>query len=180
MTRAFVALQLPHAVLDAVEQATAAVEIPDGRRTAREQWHITLQFLGNRADVDEVAAALLPLDTVAARVRVGGAGAFPDERRARVLWLGIAEGAEWIARVAERVTAQLLPLGFEPEARAFHPHLTVARARQRPVDWRDAVAMLGRGSYGPSWTVSEIVVYESRLRRSGAEYVPRAAITLPG
>ena len=47
VTRAFVAICPPPPVLDAVEARTAAVDIPGARRTPREQWHITVQFLGN-------------------------------------------------------------------------------------------------------------------------------------
>ena len=74
MTRAFVAVSPPDAVLDAVAARAAGVTIP-GRPTTRDQWHVTLQFLGNRADVDAVAAALIGLDAERGTARLGGAGA---------------------------------------------------------------------------------------------------------
>ena len=66
-------------------------------------------------------------------VRLGGGGAFPSERRARVLWLGVDEGAELLAQLAGAVGALLAPLGYEPEDRPFHAHLTLARLG-RPSD----------------------------------------------
>ena len=54
MTRAFVAVRLPGAVLDAVHQRVSALDLA-GRRTTRDQWHLTLQFLGDDVDIDAVA-----------------------------------------------------------------------------------------------------------------------------
>jgi RNA 2',3'-cyclic 3'-phosphodiesterase len=72
----------------------------------------------------------------------------------------------------------LEPLGFAPERRAFHPHLTLARYRD-PADARAALAELGSCDYGPVWSVSDVVLYESRLRRDGAQYIARETIKLP-
>ncbi len=177
MTRAFVAVRPPDAVLDAVAGAVAGFELEGARVTTREQWHITLQFLGNRADIDAVAGALDGLTTRPGTAQLGGWGAFPKARRAGVVWLGLTSGAEMLGALAAEVAARLAPLGFEPEDRAFHAHLTVARLKPpRPVE--DALAALDPGPIGEPWPVDEVVVYESTLRRAGAEYTPRATITL--
>ena len=47
-------------------------------------------------------------------------------------WLGVGEGAEPLAALAESMEAQLGPLGFPREKRAFTPHVTVARIKARP------------------------------------------------
>jgi 2'-5' RNA ligase len=94
-----------------------------------------------------------------------------------VLWLGITTGAELLQQLAAAVGALLRPLGHEPEARPFHAHLTLARCKT-PTDLRPVLAALGPGPVGPPWTMSDVVVYESRLRRTGAQYVPRATIPL--
>jgi 2'-5' RNA ligase len=177
--RAFVAVEPPAPVLDAVDAAIAAVEhdVAGARWTTRAQHHITLQFLGNRADVDAVADALRALAVCAGDVRVGGAGAFPSERRGRVLWAGIAEGTALLAQLAAAVGALLLPLGHEPEAREYHPHLTLARCKT-PTDLRPAVAALRDHDFGDAWRVDRVVLYESNVRRTGAEYTERASIPL--
>jgi 2'-5' RNA ligase len=177
MTRAFVAVRPPDAVLDEVDALASSLALGDARRTTREQWHVTLQFLGNRADVDAVTDALTGLQVLAAAARLGGLGAFPNPRRARVLWLGVAEGGDTFAALAREVGARLAPLGHEPEARPYHAHLTLARAKV-PADLRPLVGAHAAVVVGASWPVHEVVVYESRLRRAGAEYVPRAAVEL--
>ena len=183
MTRAFVAVSPPEAVLDAVADATSTLEpartleSAGVRRTTRDQWHVTLQFLGNAADIDAVGDALAGLPVGASTVRLGGAGAFPRDRRGRVLWIGTREGAEFLDVLAREVGARLAPIGHTPESRSFHPHLTLARAKE-PTDFSGAIASLGIREAGPAWTVSEIVVFESRLSRDGARYLPRRTVTL--
>ncbi|GIU89992.1 MAG: RNA 2',3'-cyclic phosphodiesterase [Acidimicrobiia bacterium] len=178
MTRAFVAVRPPDDVLDAVAAWLGEPDLPGARFTTRDQWHITLQFLGNRADVDAVVDALAPLAVAAGPARLGGVGAFPNERRARVLWLGFAQGSELLTQLAAAVGALLAPLGHVPEARPYHPHLTLARLKV-PSDVRAFVEQLGPGAVGGTWAVRDVVVYESRLRRSGAEYEARARVPLP-
>ena len=118
----------------AVEERAASIAVP-GRRMTRDQWHLTLQFLGNRADVDAVAEVLAGLDVVPGVVRIGGAGAFPRASRGTVLWLGVAEGGAWLAQLADAVMTRTEPLGHERESRPFRPHLTLARSRT-PADLR--------------------------------------------
>jgi 2'-5' RNA ligase len=182
VTRAFVAVHPPPDVLDAVaacaEAAATHAPAPSGARwTTRDQWHLTLQFLGNRADVDAVGAALGAIAVRGAPVRLGGVGAFPSARRGRVLWLGVADGAELLTQLAAAVGVLLAPLGHEPEARAYHPHLTLARWKA-PADLRGLCDALGGAPVGDAWTVDEVVVYESRLARSGARYTARVRIPL--
>jgi RNA 2',3'-cyclic 3'-phosphodiesterase len=177
MTRAFVAVPLPETVLDAIADRLAGVSMV-GRVATREQWHLTLQFLGDDADVDAVVAALEQLDVQGGRARVGGAGAFPDAGRARVLWLGLAEGTDVVARLANATARRLAPLGYEPDARPYRPHVTLARAPV-PTDVRGLIGALGAHPVGPAWDVASITVYESRRHPTGADYVARATIALP-
>ena len=178
MTRAFVAVSLPATVLDAVEERAERVALP-GRRTTRDQWHLTLQFLGNRADTDAIAAALAGIDVAPGDVRIGGAGAFPRAARGTVLWLGVAEGGAWLSQLADGVMTRTEPLGHERDTRAYRPHLTLARCRT-PTDLREIVATLGDVPVGPAWRVDAITLFESRTQRDGARYTPLAEIALAG
>ena len=178
MTRAFVAVALPYEVLSAVQARTDGLEIRGGRATAVLQWHITLQFLGDDADLYAVASALEGFDVRGGRVRLGGAGAFPEARRGRILWIGVAEGTDVLARLASGVARQLAPLGFEPEEREFRPHLTLVRCAS-PTDLRAPIAALGAAAIGASWDVEALTVYESQLGDDGPRYLERATVPLP-
>jgi 2'-5' RNA ligase len=176
--RAFVAVVPPDDVLDAVDAAAAGIEVPStARRTTRPQWHLTLQFLGNRVDFDAVAGALDALAVRRGTVGLGAAGAFPSERSGRVLWLGVSEGDALLSQLAAAVGELLEPVGYPPEERPYHAHLTLARLKA-PADLRPVVADLGSGPVARPWTVDEVVLFQSKTRRTGAEYVARARFPL--
>lgn len=179
--RAFVAVVPPEAVLEALAglgQACAAATA-GGRWARRDQQHLTLQFLGNGVDLGATASALADLRVEAGTVGLGGLGAFPSSRRARVLWAGVASGAAWLAVAAGAVADALVPTGLIVEDRAYRPHVTLARFGA-PTDVRALVGGLGAGSIGPPWSVAEVVLLESRTARAGAAYraVARVA-TIP-
>jgi len=176
LTRAFVAVSLPDAVLDALAERAARLTFP-GRPTTRDQWHVTLQFLGNRADVDAVMGALTGLEAEGGTARLGGAGAFPRPARATVLWLGFVEGGPVMQRLADAVMQRTESLGYEREDRPYQPHLTLARCRT-PTDLRPVVTALGDAPVGPAWTIDRVAIYESKTHRDGAQYIPRGTIAL--
>jgi 2'-5' RNA ligase len=179
--RAFVAVRPPDAVLEALEETLApARRVMVGPRWAgRDQWHVTLQFLGPVATLAPVvhglATAVAGLEPF--RFQLGGSGAFPNPGRARVVWIGALEGAEAMAGLAGAVTGALAPLGYEAEARPFRSHVTVARLRE-PGAVTPALAALGDGPVGEAWTVEEIVLYQSRLSPSGSQYSVLARLPL--
>lgn len=179
--RAFVAVVPPPAVLDAIDAAAAPLRasLSDARWTTRAQWHVTLQFLGNHVDLDAVAGALGALAASGGDARLGGGGAFPSERRGRVLWVALAEGAELLTRLADGVGALLAPLGSEPETRPHHAHVTLARLKA-PGNLHGVVAALAVAALGPAWPVEEIVLFRSHTKSTGAEYEPISRVALSG
>lgn len=165
--RLFVAIAPPTAALDEVEAAVAPLR-PDGpelRWTSHEVWHITLAFLGEVSDV--AAGRLLPRLERAARrhpvlgLSFGGAGAFPNSARARVLWTGVRHDGRALAALAASVAAGARRAGAAPpdEGRSYLPHLTLARCRA-PVDVRALVAALTDFA-GTPWTAGRIHLIRS-------------------
>ncbi len=137
--------------------------------------HLTMRFIGS---VDRAVA-----DGIAERVEVGAAfdvalgeiGTFARGRLARVVWLGVREGAEPLRALAGRVEAECRAAGLDPEARAFTPHLTLARARARDgaaLPELPALPELHR------WRATELVLYSSHLGRGGAVHEPLRTLRL--
>jgi 2'-5' RNA ligase len=187
VARAFVAVVPPRDVLDAVGKVSwraahrpSELELPrllGPRWTTRDQWHLTLQFLGNGVDLDAAATALANVRGAAAAVRLGGIGGFPAEKRATVVWVGAREGARGLSALAAAVKEAMLPVVSEPEAREYHPHLTLARLA-RGADLRAAAG--GRTAIGPRWVADRITLFESVSGTSGHHYRVHAEITLRG
>jgi len=176
--RLFVAVELPDDLKRALEEAIAILKragADEGVRWVRpEGIHLTLKFLGD-VDAGQIEAIgqvlerelyLFPRFTINAK----GLGVFPDATRPRVLWVGV-EGKP-LAELAERVEKALTSLGFAQEKRKFTPHLTIGRWRQfkrSDKNLTDALAKWQERDFGGS-TVHEVVLFQSILNSSGAEY----------
>jgi 2'-5' RNA ligase len=181
--RAFVAVELPDDTVDAVAAAVerCAGAAPTLRWTGRGQWHVTVQFLGGVEDLGALEGALREATRAAVppTVRLGGAGAFPKPRRGNVVWLGVAEGAAELDRLATAVTSATAIVGFAREHRRFRPHVTLARGRES-VDLRPLVDALGDEPVGPAWRVADVVLLSSETRPEGARYSEVGRFTLGG
>src|SRR5207249_2914500 len=105
---------------------------------------------------------------------IAGAGAFPDARRPRVVWLGTVEGSPQLCAVAERLREALKKRGFALEERPFRPHLTIARIKGRPPRWSAPQGELAR------MEVSEIVLVHSVLGSGGARHTVLRSFKLGG
>jgi 2'-5' RNA ligase len=95
------------------------------------------------------------------------------------VWAGIIGGVEPLRRLAVAVDAALVPLGFAPEGRPFQAHVTIGRVRspRGTAPLRDAVEAASAVDLG-TWTATEVVLYESRLRPTGAVYAAVARLPL--
>jgi RNA 2',3'-cyclic 3'-phosphodiesterase len=179
--RLFVAIEVTEEAKDAVDAAFGPwrEEFPRARWVPRENWHVTLKFLGRtwprlREWVPERVASTVR-DVASFPIRLVGVGSFPSRRRGRVLWAGVDDGGP-LAEVATRLNEALRD-EFEPEARPFHAHLTVARS--------DPPVVLPPG-YAETpletapWTVRDLVLFRSHLRRPAPVYEPIVRVPLGG
>src|SRR5512134_1285875 len=89
----------------------------------RENLHYTMRFLGEVDDAAAERAAGAMREAAATRQRfgaaLGGFGAFPSAKRARVLWVGMVQGAEPMRLLASALDEALTRHGFEPADQAF-------------------------------------------------------------
>ena len=135
--------------------------------------HITVKFLGNVAEdaLDELRAPLLDAlrDTAPMAARVRGLGAFPDLRRARVVWAGV-ECAP-LPALAARLDAAAARIGVAPETRPFRAHLTLGRVNGTR-GWKPLAEVLTAraGQDFGACALTELVAFRSDLRPGGALY----------
>lgn len=133
--RLFVALALPEAVRKELSRIVGLIAPvnPGVRWVPEENYHLTLAFLGGVSDerVSDVVSALRSgvAGIVAGSARLDVLGAFPSARRARVLWVGLADAEGVIARLSTAVGEAVAALGFPREDRPFTPHVTVGRRK---------------------------------------------------
>lgn len=143
-----------------------------------ENIHLSVKFLG---DVDESRESELrsALQRAAGgrfeprplTLQISGFGVFPDYHRPHVLWAGVTPDPA-LELLQHGVEQAFEPLGFPAEARAFRPHVTLARASRdaRPRDFAGLEATLEQILFDRTATVGELDLMQSTLRPDGPVY----------
>ncbi len=149
-----------------------------GKPVAPEKWHFTLRFLGRTTPAarEEITARLgaAPLGTKF-QIRFGELGAFPNSRRARVLWLGVTRGGERLSDLAAIAEDTARGAGFAPERKRFTPHLTLSRLDPP----QNITALLALGHrVDIEMPVTALLLYRSQLGGEPARYEEVATFVL--
>jgi RNA 2',3'-cyclic 3'-phosphodiesterase len=175
MVRTFVAVEIP----SEIKLRAAALIARLGLTPAKVKWvspqqmHWTLKFLGD-VDLREVpkicqaveraVTSMAPFD-----VEARGAGAFPDARRPRTVWIGVGQGSDAMIELHDAIERELATLGYRQEGRRFRPHLTIGRVRHSPEGVAELGKLIAEESDFESGlsTVYEVVIFASQLDRTG-------------
>lgn len=182
--RCFVAVPLVDALRGELAKASAGwrTQPPaDALRWAEpDAWHLTLAFLGSIAP-DDVPGVAATLSRVAAaheptEVATGRLGAFHRPGSVRVLWYGVADPDHRLAAFAGNLADALDLSGDEP----FRAHVTLARARRRPVDLRGWIETASASAPDGRLAVDRIALMRSHLDEGPARYETLATFTLGG
>jgi len=173
--RLFVAIDLPEAIRAGIARLMTQLKpaSPGLRWGHPGGIHLTLKFIGEVAG-QQAAGIRRALGEVKgmqpAEIRVAGAGFFPNDKHARVFWIGV-EANPALGELAEAIESKLDALGVRREERAFHPHLTLGRFREpeNPFALKEAITSAGAIDLG-SFGAREFYLFQSYLSPKGAEY----------
>jgi 2'-5' RNA ligase len=150
------------------------------RWSTEEGWHVTLQFLGQTSD-EQAACAITSLQGIQAvpvPIRIEGLDFFD---KAGIFHAGVVISSELLA-LQQKVTAATRSCGFTPEDRAYHPHITLARAKGRAGSraLSPLKQALRRSKENPvaEFTADEFLLYESFPGPEGSRYEVRARFPL--
>jgi RNA 2',3'-cyclic 3'-phosphodiesterase len=182
--RTFIAIPLP----DACRMMLARMQQNLQRYRAEVRWvaipsiHLTLKFLGeaDTAIIPQLAEALESLSNTQRRfeLKLQGLGCFPNPRNPRVIWCGVAGEIERLSALQQKVEIACGALGFAPEDREFHPHLTLGRVNGK----RNLQPILDYIKIGSdlecSFQANHFNIYRSILKPQGAEYSVLKSIAL--
>jgi 2'-5' RNA ligase len=179
--RLFTGLDLPADVVHNLEQLLQRL-----RPTARIHWsltanlHITTKFIGEwpeerLGELKSALAVLEPQPPIPVHIRK--VGFFPNPHAPRVFWCGIE--APGLETLAEHTDGATVALGIARETRAFSPHLTLARIKERldlqPL--RQAIVGLASLDFG-EFQAASYFLYQSTLKPSGSVYTKLAEFPL--
>ena len=185
--RLFFAIELSVGVTASLDAATEPMRAvaPDLAWVDAQRRHLTLKFVGESPD-EALPGLVAVADAVAASHRpfelaLHGAGAFPNFRRARVVWAGV-EAEPRLELLHHDLELACLDAGVEVEGRPFRPHVTIARVRTPlSVERARSLARVARSvRLQATQQVQAITLFESTLAPSGAHYRRVHVATLGG
>jgi RNA 2',3'-cyclic 3'-phosphodiesterase len=158
--------------------ATALPKTLPGKPVPPENWHFTLRFLGSTsAEARDQIVVRLGAAACGSpfSIRFSELGAFPNPKRARILWVGIDDGADRFMQLAAIAEGTARSVGLAAETKQFKPHLTLSR-----IDPPVAVATLlgSRPRFEIRMTVDSLVLYRSQLGGGPARYEELVRIRL--
>ena len=168
MHRLFVAIRPPQAIRDQL------LDLMEGVAGARwmddDQLHLTLRFIGEveRHLAQDIAAALSAVRHPPFEIALSGLGAFERRGGAKVLWAGVTPH-EPLKALHKKIDQAIARAGLEPERRAFHPHITLARLGRGAAPIQPLIETQG-GLASAAFPAEEFRLYESTLTPAGAEY----------
>lgn len=147
---------------------------------ARVKWvepknlHLTLKFLGEteksqledlKQGAETAAATASPFE-----IALQDCGAFPNLRAPRVFWIGVNDPEKRLTQLAKELDYNLSQFGWEREKRAFSPHLTLGRVKDRS-GLTQVSEEFGRAKFPPvKLPVEAFYLVESQLRPAGPIY----------
>lgn len=182
MWRLFIAIEIPAAVLDELMaiQNRLKEEAPSGTvKWVRPQGiHLTLKFLGDvpvtKRDTLENALGSAVKTHSPFTLAATGLGCFPNLKRPRVVWVGVAQQLVELGALRDAVEEHIAPLGYPTEDRPFNPHLTLGRIKREAR--RDAIQQVTRLVEATTvdarytWEVDAVHLIRSELKPTGAVY----------
>lgn len=187
--RSFIAVELPGDLKLAISRIQG--ELKAGSR-APVRWvnpeniHLTLKFLGDVdiTIIDDIKDALREAvrGVVTIRLGAGGLGVFPNSTRVQVVWVGLTGELDKLQKLQRRIDRELTPLGFPVERRAFSPHLTIARLRDRATagDRQDTGRLMEKTEFVSSidFVIKSVNLMKSQLTRDGPIYTVLGSVNL--
>ncbi len=153
------------------------------RWTDPEKIHLTLKFFGNieESRIDPIFKSIEePIrNTLPFSLKVRGVGAFPHLKNPRVIWIGLVEEKGILTSFQKQIETQLEKVGFQPENRPFHPHLTLGRMKSSrgKEELVERMEKHREEEFG-IFKVERMILFKSDLRPSGPIYTPLRELSL--
>ncbi len=176
--RLFIAIPLPSEIKTALKVAMEQLkqDWPFQKWVHPEDYHLTLKFIGDVSSAS-VSSLETKLGQIAARsmpfgLSIKGIGTFGSPQTPSVLWAGISGNMQVLQQLQTDVEQQAAELGYAPEARAYAPHVTLAR--RYAGNSKDKSAQLLQtasqaimpSGFSAEWVVDRVTLYRTHLGQS--------------
>lgn len=168
MHRLFVAVRPPVRVRDGLLDLMGGIS--GARWQDDDQLHLTLRFIGevDRHQGEDVHAVLGSIHHPPFDLAVSGLGMFDRRGLPTTIWAGVGP-PEPVHALHKKIDQAMTRVGIEPDRRAFHPHITLARLG-RDAGRPDGFLAQSGTVRSETFRVETFGLYESRLTPEGAVY----------
>ncbi|MHA1946286.1 MAG: RNA 2',3'-cyclic phosphodiesterase [Candidatus Hodarchaeales archaeon] len=185
MVRSFICVEVVNQVnIQKIEDILNELSSFQGIRPVKlNQLHITLKFLGEipKKNISTIEEELNSINLPSFAMGFSHMGFFPNERRPRVIWIGISEGKSQLLTLATEVNTRLSLIGFPKEKRKFSPHLTLGRIKKHYPDEQESLVNYAHSSdilRGEKEVIQSFILKKSTLTPQGASYENLAEFSL--
>ena len=183
--RLFIAIEIPEDIKKLITEVQGKIKASgvNANWTRPEGVHFTLKFFGEVPEskvgtiMTGLTSACKGINTF--QLEISNAGAFPNIRNPRVIWLGISGDTGPLAKIQVSIEEGMANLGFEREKRKFSPHLTLARIKflRAKDNWQKALENVKDIKF-PAFIADHVSLMKSELNPSGAVYTEIGRIAL--
>lgn len=186
--RAFLAIEPPEDILQALSDLQDKLKREISGRiswTKPQGQHLTLKFFGDISmeDITKICSAVQNRTVLAPslNLKIEKTGVFPDARKPRVLWCGIAGDGEKLSALQKQLDSDFEGIGFPKEDRPFRAHLTLGRIKESQILTGISEALAKHNAFATGvFSCKELILFQSKLLPQGAVYTKLAVFTLKG
>jgi len=185
--RTFIALELEDNIKDKIKETQETIKSANLVKASwvnRNNLHLTLKFLGDtkvkyvegiKQNIKNCLENKIPIKCI-----LNKTGCFPNEKSARVIWVGLEDENGQIKDLAKKLEDSMFEFGFKKEKRDFKTHITVCRPREimNPDQLNLLIKEINNNFTPVEFTVNKITLFESRLTPQGSIYTPLDSFSL--
>ena len=185
MVRSFICVEVVNETnIENIEDILSELSPFQGIRPVRiNQLHLTLKFLGEVSEfkISQIVDEMRLIEIPVFNITFSHLGFFPNERRPRVIWIGISEGTNQLSSLAYEVNTRLSKIGFPKERRKFSPHLTLGRIKKYYPEEQESLVEYAHSKStweGEKESIQSFILKKSTLTPQGAIYETLAEFPL--
>lgn len=170
--RSFIAIEIPEKIRSEINYLCKSFAKQDFsvKWVEKQNLHITMLFLGDVTNefiekgcggLEKIVQTQRPF-----QLSLAGISAFPGLKQPRIIWIGADQGVAEITDLQAKIETAFIEIGYKPENRKFHPHVTIGR-----VKYRFTYPKIFETIYkSENFFVKSVVLFNSILKLSGPIY----------
>ena len=172
--RTFVSIPVPNQIYKI--QNRLVLENPNSsnlRLIDKNNIHLTLRFIGQtpQSSISKIKEGLdlIVNNFQPFQLNIQGFGFFPNVNIPKVLWAGLSGEINILSELVNNINNSLIPLGFDNADKAFIPHITLARCKNK--ETISNISQIMKIEYCPiPFNVKKINFISSELFPKGSVY----------